>query len=169
MVSRRNLLLIGAALVLGVGGFALSRTKKGGEVVQTVFGAKDPIDEIQAPIINPNQSFIDDISKQISSLSSQLFPRQPAPLTRTQRNARKKVFFAPPKSLTDAQILGQRRLIAKSQATGIGVLTNITFQRANQLTTFEKARRDQQLGMIRSEKINLLEQLKVLKSDVISL
>jgi len=167
MVSRTNLLLLGAAAVaIGIGGFGLSKTKKGGEIIQNVFGAKDPIPEVQAPIINPNQSFIDDISKSISSLTRDLFPRVEP---RAPRGSQKKVFFAPPKRLTDSQILGQRRLIAKSQARGIGRLTQITFNRANQLTTFEQARRDQQLGAIRSEKINLLEQLKVLKSDVISL
>lgn len=43
MVSRNNILLIGAAvLALGIGGFSLLGNKKGGAIVQTVFGATDP-------------------------------------------------------------------------------------------------------------------------------
>jgi len=168
MVSQRNILILGAAAVaLAVGGFGLSKTKTGGKLIQNVFGAKDPmIPEEAAPIISAEkQSFLSDIGRRISNLQNELFPKTPfvAP-----RNSQKKVFFAPPKRLTDSQILGQRRLIAKSQARGIGRLTNITFQRAAQLTTFEQRRVDVFNRGQRDQKIELLGQLKVLRDDALS-
>jgi len=79
MVSQRNLIfLAAAALAVGLGGFAFSKTKQGGTLIQNVFGAKD----IEAAeIINPNAEEITGLKSLLSQAQS--FFRSSFPKPRT--------------------------------------------------------------------------------------
>jgi len=174
MVSSSNLVLGGLAiLLLGFGASRIFRTNGSDPISQSEVSIEsvslpEPIEKIVNPAIAETQGILSEAKKLLASLIGPIVPQR----STTQRA----ILTAPVGSLSDAQILGQRRTVASFLASGGISRTGKAFTlgrsvvgRASMLTTGEKAQRNIGLGNVQTELRdfidNLTNQLKILQAD----
>jgi len=160
MVSTGNIILGGLALVLlGVGATSLFRSNGLIAIPQST---------MEDPPIQPQQpSLFQQITNQINKLTKEL--KIPKPQTQFQRRIRmqsqRKVFSAPPQSLTDFQILGVRRRVQGNIVAG-RPSAHLDVGVASRLLSTERLAQNLQITAIREQKIDILGQLKDLRMTI---
>ena len=160
MVSTSDILIGGLVLVLlGVGATSLFRIRGPADI---------PQDTVEDPPIQPEKpSLLTQVTNQINKLSRELFPPIESLASRQLRKrTTRKVFFAPPQQLTSFQIEGVRRRVQEQQRLGLPV-DHRSLGIASRLTDPEIAIQTQQFQAIRTEKLDILEQLKDLRMTII--
>ena len=160
MVSTSDILIGGLVLVLlGVGATSLFRIRGPSDISQ---------DTVEDPPIQPEKpALLTQVTNQINKLSRELFPPiESIQARQLRKRTTRKVFFAPPQFLTDFQILGIRRRVEGKLARG-APLGPMELGQASRLTLPERLRQSEQFKAIRTEKLDILQQLKDLRMTII--